>query len=237
MGSGKGNGRNASLTDTEEIDAKVIEGLMIVFGIVVGSGFDTLLAFEGKSDEQSLIGALLYGMGISVVARLSLGGALHLHIEYGVNPTWTDRLGRRRALFWDIAFFVAYAMILRYAAALGTSKSFFVGQMAMFSVAFGWSLIDERVVKKRWEHWGFWKKIDLGNLVVAAIAFGLLHFAKLADEGVKELLVLGLVSLCYLALGACELCCLLATADKAQQKKVRWDEGAKLRAAQDHASR
>lgn len=235
MGSENGKGRNDSLTDTEEIDAKVIEGLMIVFGIVVGSGFDTLLEFDGKCAEQRVIGALLYGMGISVVARLSLGGALHLHIEYGVNPTWTDRRRRRRTLFWDIAFFVAYAMILRYAAAFGTSKWFFAGQMAMFSVGLGWGLLDERVVGKRWEYWGFWKKIDSGNLVVAAIAFGLLHFAKLADEGFQELLVLGVASLSYLALGACELCCLLAVADKAQQKKVRWDEREKLRASPNHA--
>ena len=231
MGNENGDEATTSLAAAQETDTKVLEVLRIVFGIVVGSGFDTLLDFEGKSQEQQLVGALLYWMGISVVARLSLGGALHLHIEYGPKSTWTDAMTRRRALFWDIAFYVAFALILRYAAALGTSVPpaqseqhkwfgavpFFAGQVILFSIALSWGCFSKRVVKKPPQRgdWSFWTKIDAWNLVVAALALCLLHVAGFAKETNRLLYLLVIAAFLYGAIGVWELRCLLAAADNA----------------------
>ena len=202
---------------------KVIEVFMLVFGFVVGSGFDSLLEWrQEESWQQKLIRALLYGMGISVITRFSLGSALHLHIEYGVTANWSDRGLRRSALFFDVMFFLLYAMILRYAVAFDDITCFFVGQVLLFAVALVWAFVVWAWLARCHSHktrvrWKFWNYIDGLNFLLALLALWLLHDPPSCVAGwVSELPVIGASAFFYVVILFCDLLSLFKVADEAR---------------------
>lgn len=142
--------------------AQCIEAFIIVFGLIIGSGFDGL-SMGGFADK------MLYAIALSVVARFTLGSVLHLHIEHlraesNLEPI---KKQRRRALLVDVSFLVLFGLVLRFSGS-PVPLVFFLYQTITFALAVIWGVVSPVFHPTPNGEWGFWRTIDILNLLVAA---------------------------------------------------------------------
>jgi hypothetical protein len=186
--------------------AHVVEAVIVVFGLVVGSGLDSVLEEGFPADlasQEAWLRLLEYAIAMSVIARFTLGGALHLPHAH--------RDGVLRPLAYDISFFFAFGLMLRVSAVSTDVAWFFCCQMLLFALAICWGLgknakdwwgdfqdavyppqgVDRHTAFRPWSHWAF---LDSLNLAIALVAW-VCHVA-----GAGELVVLVPAALVYAVL-------------------------------------
>jgi hypothetical protein len=197
---------------------KAVEAFVIVFGFLVGSGFDDF----AKKDGWFWVP---YAMGVSVVARFTLGCILHLRTEY-VRETppaeAKEAEALRRRLLLSVLFLMLYGLLMRISGTVPSSGKiedlgqFLLFQFLVFAVSTLWGFVLPFLHHEdRKSVWQFWQFIDLMNcLALVAVWF-------IMSEGHPRLaLVFG--GLSYASLFVADVYVLARCADGIEQKDPCW---------------
>jgi hypothetical protein len=185
-----------------------IQAAIVIFGFLVGSGFDELAETGGWY-------WFAYGMGISVVARFTIGASLHLHLEYlaGGRPQKA-----RWGLVWDVFFLFIYGLLMRMSGEVNGEQSekliaelhlpalpvgepriiqFVLCQLLLFYVAVFSAGVRTRFGTRHGpaaDLWRTWLLVDSANVLALVVMFVLCMFrmprqAMLVGAGAYVLLM------------------------------------------------
>jgi hypothetical protein len=145
-------------------NTRVIEGILAIYGFMVGTGLTDLWSGKGRPRDVTL-----YVIAMFWLLQFAFGARSHLNREYKVGN------GSRRHLLFDLMTVFAFGLALKAMSLTVDPQSFFLYGAALFGMGTAWSF----VASFRKGHFERWKHFLLVDLLAGAICLAL--YATLED--------------------------------------------------------
>jgi hypothetical protein len=181
--------------------AKSAEAINVVFGFVIAAGFDKQI-----DQHPGVVGWCMFIIGLTFVARFTLGAANHLSYEYSENDAVKGLLAHatmpnarvllRSLLLQDFVFLIAYGIMARLAGATPNLVVSFAWIAVLCADAVAWQALTGPTRAPfapwtsgiDWSFWRLWNHWSVAAAVLAGAAASLVPAGRLAFVAVPAAL-------------------------------------------------